>query len=137
MAEHHGKEPDAVLYAGVLGELDHEVREVDLRLAAGGRLEADLEGRDHWRPNRAQEVVELGDATNVAALAHFAQQPYAAEFGPGGHALAQVGLVGTDRRWPRHAQRVLGTTKPRRITLRTVLRSWPVRSAMADTDKPC
>ena len=39
---------------------------------------------------------------------------------------------------PMHQEvRSFGTTKPRRITLRTVLRSWPVRSAMADTDKPC
>ena len=52
MAEHDGEEPDAVLHAGLLGELDHEVREVDLRLATGGRLEADLEGRDHGRSDR-------------------------------------------------------------------------------------
>ena len=31
----------------------------------------------------------------------------------------------------------LGTTTPSSITLRTVLRSCPVRSAMADTDRPC
>src|SRR4051812_25430903 len=72
-----------------------------------GGLEADLEGRDHGRSDRAEEVIELSDATGVAALAHFAKQPYAAEFGPGGHALAQVGLVGTDQRWPRYPQRVL------------------------------
>lgn len=106
VAEHHGEEPDAVLHAGLLGELDHEVCEVDLRLAARGGLEADLERRDHGRSDRAQEVVESSDAAGVAALAQLAQQPNAAEFGPGGHALAQVGLVGSEQRRPRRARRV-------------------------------
>ena len=81
----------------LLGELDHEVREVDLRLPPGGCLEADLEGCDYRRPDQTHEVVELGDAAGVAALA---QQPHAAELGPGGHALAQVGLKGPKQRRP-------------------------------------
>ena len=92
------------------------------------------------RPRAAgpsQEVVELGDAAGVAALAHLAQQPNAAELGPRGHALAQVGAVRTEQRGPRQARRVLRHHQAARDVLRTVLRSWPVRSAIADTDRPC
>ena len=82
--------------------------EVDLRLPAGRRLEAHFEGRDRWRPDDAQEVIELGDAAGVAALPHFVQQSHAAELGPGGHALTQVVLVGAEKRRSSYTCRVLG-----------------------------
>lgn len=46
---------------------DREGREVDLRLAAGGGLEAGLKGRDHWRPDHVQEVVALGAAAGIVS----------------------------------------------------------------------
>ena len=58
VAEHHGEQPDLALTAGLGGELDAELGEVDLRLTPGRRLEADLEVRRRQRPHLAQEVVE-------------------------------------------------------------------------------
>ena len=43
VAEHHREQPDDALDAGLVGELDLEPGEVDLRLLAGRRLEAHLE----------------------------------------------------------------------------------------------
>ena len=51
VAEHHGEQPDDARDAGLVGELDLEVGEVDLGLLAGRRLEADLEGRDRIGPD--------------------------------------------------------------------------------------
>ena len=39
------EQPDDALHAGLVGELDLELGEVDLRLLARRRLEAHLEGR--------------------------------------------------------------------------------------------
>ncbi len=50
VAEHHREQPDDARDAGLVGELDLEAGEIDLRLLAGRRLEADLERR---RPARA------------------------------------------------------------------------------------
>ena len=65
----------AVLHTGVLGELDHEVRQVDVSLATGWGLEADLEVRDQERPSGAQKSLSWVTA-GIAALAH---QPQAGE----------------------------------------------------------
>ncbi len=44
MAEHQREQPHDPCHAGLVGELRHEAREVDLGLLAGWRLEAHLEG---------------------------------------------------------------------------------------------
>ena len=50
-AEHQREQPHDASDAGLVGEHDLEVGEIDLRLRAGRRLEADLEWSDRFRPN--------------------------------------------------------------------------------------
>lgn len=71
MAEHDDEAPDAMQRAGLRGEPDHEMREFDLSLPGGGRLEADIEERRYRRFDRAHDVVELNDPTGIAALVQF------------------------------------------------------------------
>jgi len=129
---------NAVLHTGLLRELDQEVREVDLRLSASGRLEADLEGREHGRSDGAQEVVELGDAAGVAALTHFASSRTPLSSGQCEHALTQVRLVRTEQRSHEAcAMRIHRHGQTAFDHLANSLASWPVRSAIADTVRPC
>ena len=74
VAEHHGEQPDDALDAGLVGELDLELGEVDLGLLAGRRLEAHLEaGADRvGRMSRTQSRhrrVAAGIAALLAARA--------------------------------------------------------------------
>jgi DDE superfamily endonuclease len=64
VAEHEREQPDDASDAGLVGKFDNELREVDLRLFAGRRLEADLESR---RPRRPQIAQQVGDR-RVSAL---------------------------------------------------------------------
>ncbi len=52
-AENHREEPRNAPNAGLIGKLDVELREVDLRLLAWWRLEANLEADGGWRSQRA------------------------------------------------------------------------------------
>ena len=45
IAQHHREQPDDAFDAGIVDELDVEAGEVDLRLLAGRRLEANFESR--------------------------------------------------------------------------------------------
>jgi hypothetical protein len=91
------EQPQDAHDAGLVGELDPELSEVDLRLLAGGGLEAPLEGLDPRRPGLAQEVRDDAVAALVPALLHLAQQPLARQVRPGRDADAQVVLVRRDQ----------------------------------------
>jgi hypothetical protein len=105
VAEDDREEPEDALHPWLVGERGPELGEVDLPLAAGGRLEAALEGLRLGRTRLAQEVGQHAVAALVAELADLAQQALAGQLRPGGDPLAQVVLVGRDpararRAWP-------------------------------------
>ena len=64
--EHQREQPDDPRNRRFVGEVALELGEVDLRLAARRRLEADLERRARRRPDRAQEGGYRGIAAVVA-----------------------------------------------------------------------
>jgi hypothetical protein len=74
VTEDHREQPDDALDAGLVGERDVELGEVDLRLLAGRRLEAYLKARQPRGPQLAQQVGDRGVAALIAALAQFAKQ---------------------------------------------------------------
>jgi hypothetical protein len=55
--EDHREQPQDAHDARLIGKLDPELSEVDLRLLAGGGLEAALEDLRPWRPG----VTQVGD----------------------------------------------------------------------------
>jgi hypothetical protein len=68
------------------------VREINLRLASGGSLEANLELRCRSRPDLAQKVGQDRIAARVAELAQLAMQPTTGQLREGAKALAQIVL---------------------------------------------
>jgi hypothetical protein len=107
VAQDDREQPQDPRHAGLIGELDPELGEVDLRLLAGGGLETALEGLDARRPSVAQEVRDDAVAALVATLFQLAQQPLSRQVWPGRDARAQVVLVRRDEPGPRRA-RVVG-----------------------------
>ena len=77
MAQHDGKEPDDPFDAGLIEELDVEAGEVDLRLFAGRRLEADLEAFRARGPKFAQKVGDRSEppAYPRSLIAHQRRRP--------------------------------------------------------------
>ena len=76
------------MIAGLVGEHDLEVGEIDLRLRAGRRLEADLERLDRFRPNVADGALYRRVAAGVAPLTQLPPQPHGREAGIGRKPLA-------------------------------------------------
>jgi hypothetical protein len=68
--EHHREQPDDARDPGLVGELDPELGEVHLRLAAGRGLEPPLEDLAPRRPRRAQDIGEDAVAARVAQIAY-------------------------------------------------------------------
>ena len=76
VAEHHGKQPNDALDAGLVGKLHLEMGEVDLRLLAWRRFEAHLESGRARRPQVAHAVSENAVAARVAAFLDLAPQTH-------------------------------------------------------------
>ena len=92
--------------ARLVGEDRAEMREVDLRLAAGRRLEADLERRRLDRPDLAQQVGENGVAAGVAEVAQFAMQPTPGQLRKRRQPLAQIARERRELARPRRTRAV-------------------------------
>ena len=67
MAEHEGEEPDDPRGAGLVEEAHLEASEIDLRLLAGRRLEADLEWLGRLGPDLPHGALHHGVAASEAA----------------------------------------------------------------------
>src|SRR6187397_3037806 len=92
VTEHKREQPDNALGTRLVGEHRPEVREINLRLASGGSLEANLELRCRSRPDLAQKVGQDRIAARVAELAQLAMQPTTGQLREGAKALAQIVL---------------------------------------------
>jgi hypothetical protein len=89
-AEHQREQPNDAGDAGLVGEHHLEAGEIDLRLRAGRRLEADLERLDRFGPDLADGALDRRIATGVAPLTQLPPQPYGRETGIGRKPLAQI-----------------------------------------------
>jgi hypothetical protein len=92
VAEHHGKQPNDALDAGIVGKLHLEMGEVDLRLPARRRFEAHFETGRARRPQIPHAVSENAVAARVSALLDLAPQTHRREAGIGRQALLQIRL---------------------------------------------
>ena len=90
VAEHHREQPDDALDARLVGELDLEPGEVDLRLLARRRLEAHFVSGAAGGPNIAHAVPHDAVAAGKAALLDLAKQTPRGQGGIGRQALAQI-----------------------------------------------
>src|ERR1700751_6350973 len=90
IAKHHGEQPDDPRHPGLVGELNLEPGQIDLSLLARRGLEPHLKRGDGFRPDVAHRALHRGVAARVAALSHFAPQPYRGEARKGGKPLAQI-----------------------------------------------
>ena len=72
--EHQGEQPDDANDAGLVSELGLELREVHLGLLAWRRLEAQLKGRWHDRPDLTQQIGHGGVATSITQCGDLAVQ---------------------------------------------------------------
>lgn len=89
-AEHEREKPDDAGDRRFIGEDDLELGEVDLRLVARRRFEADLKG---WQPGRTNVTQRVGDGSVAALLAAFAKLPQQLAAGQariGSHPFAQI-----------------------------------------------
>ena len=89
-ADHQREQPHDPGDAGLVGEHDLEVREIDLRLHAGRRLEADFERLDGLRPDLADGALHRRVPAGIAPLSQFPPQPDGGEAGIGCKPLAQI-----------------------------------------------
>ena len=113
VTEHQREQPDNPLRAWLIGEHRAEMREVDLRLTSGRRLEAHLEGSRLGRPDLAQEVGENAVAAGVAEFAQLTMQATPGQLRNCRKPLAQIAHKRRDlaRPWrPRAIQRRLQTS---------------------------
>ena len=98
VTEHHREEPDDALDPWLVGELDVELGEVDLRLLAGRRLEAHFESGGADGAKVARAIAHDAVAAGEAALLDLSPQAYGGQAGIGRQTLAQIGLEGIDDR---------------------------------------
>ena len=98
VAEHHREQPDDALDAGLVGKFDNELREVDLRLLAGRRLEADLKAGRPRRPQIAHQVGDRRVAALISALLELAPQAAAVRVGNAASRSRKYGSNGSIRR---------------------------------------
>ena len=95
MTEHQREQPDDPGDARLVLEAGDEAGEVDLRLMAGRRLEANLEGlRPVARPDRGDEALHRGVSAGIAALAQLARQSRRGQLRESRHPLAQIVEIG-------------------------------------------
>jgi hypothetical protein len=114
VAEHQGEQPDDPRHPRLVGEGHLELGEVDLRLVAGRRLEADFEDRGRRRPQLAERVGDGGVAAPVATLLQLSKEAPAGQARPGFDPLTQVGDERVDApgaRRPRTIDRHLQTAR--------------------------
>jgi hypothetical protein len=117
VTQHHREQPHDAHDLGLVREDYLELREVDLRLAAGRGLEAPLEGLAPLRSDVAQVVGHAAVAAPVAQAAQLAQQPGSRQFGIGPHALAKVVLERVEQLGPRGPWAVARALQPLREIL--------------------
>ena len=87
MAEHQREQPDNPHDPRLVGEASHEAGEVDLRLVAGWRLEANLEGFGlALRPDRRRKALHGRIGSFIPVLTDLPGQPDGTEIGEGRHA---------------------------------------------------
>jgi len=89
-AEHEREQPDDAGDRRLVRELQLELGEVDLRLVARRRLEADLKGRQSGPTKLAQHISDGGVPTPISTLAAFPQQPAAGQPRISRHPFAQI-----------------------------------------------
>ena len=95
VTEHHREEPDDALDPWLVGELDVELGEVDLRLLAGRRLEAHFESGGADGAKVARAIAHDAVAAGEAALLDLSPPAYGGQAGIGRQTLAQIGLEGS------------------------------------------
>jgi len=106
VAQHQAEQPDDPAGAGIIGEVHHKAREVDLGLNTRRRLEAQLVGlRSVFRSDRGQEALHRRIGAGVAELTDLAGQPHGAEFGESDHPLAQKSHERRELAGPPHRPR--------------------------------
>ena len=89
-AEHEREQPDNARDRRLIGKLQLELGEVDLRLVAGRRFESNFKVRQWSRPKLTQHIGDGGIATLISALAKLPQQSTTGQARIGHHALAQI-----------------------------------------------
>ena len=90
--EHQREQPDDADDAGLVSELGLELREVHLPLLAWRRLEAQLKGRRHDRPDLAQQVGHRRIAATIAQRRELTVQAAPGELGHRREPLTQIRL---------------------------------------------
>jgi hypothetical protein len=90
VAEHQGEQPDDPCHPRFVGERHLELGEVDLRLVAGRRLEANFEDGGCRRPQLAECIGDGGVAALVPALFELPKETSTGQTGPGPDSLTQV-----------------------------------------------
>jgi hypothetical protein len=103
VAEHHRKEPDDALDRLLVEELDLEPGEVDLRLLARRRLEAQFVSGAAGGSNIAHAVAHDAVAAGIAALLDLTEQTPRGQGGIGRQALAQIRFEAIDNAGRRRA----------------------------------
>jgi len=91
VAEHQREQPDDPRHSRLVSKRHLELGEVDLRLVAGRRLEADLEHGGGRRPQLAEHVGDGGVAALVAPFLQLAKEASAGQARPSLNPLAQIG----------------------------------------------
>ena len=90
--EHQREQPDDANDAGLVSELGLELREVHLGLLAWRRLEAQLKGRRHDRPDLAQQVGHRRVAATIAQRRELTVQAAPGQLGNRRKPLTQIRL---------------------------------------------
>jgi hypothetical protein len=106
--EHHGEQPDDPDHSGLVGELDAELRKVDLTLSPGRGLKTALEGLHPGGTNLAQIIGDGSVSTTIAHPPDLAQKAASGQIRKSQDALAQIGFKGVDQpvsRLPRPVNR--------------------------------
>src|SRR4051812_31984226 len=137
VSQPHREQPHHAHHAGFIVEHDLEVGEVHLRLLPGRGLEAHLEQRGRSRAHLAHEIAQHGLAPGISQRADLAQQARDAELRIGAQTLLHIRLESSITRARGWRGPYTGASRPRSMYLRTVLRSRPVRSAIAEIVRPC
>lgn len=91
VTKHEGEEPDDPRRARFIEEGDLEAGEVDLRLLAGWRLEANLERLGRLRPDVAHRALHDGVTAREAALLELAMEADGRPTRIGREPFAQIG----------------------------------------------
>lgn len=108
VAQHHAEQPDDTRHTGLVGELYHEAREVDLALHARPGLEADLVRLGAMLgPDRREVTLHRRVGAHVAHLPDLAGQPRGGQVRKCRHPLAQELHVRSDLARPARRARTV------------------------------